>query len=92
MSRCRYFNLTVCREYNGLVKSCKKEVEDMKMVQATSMQEQQRLDEESLQRIKAAEEAKKVGSFANSSPPMVIQTVSFSCYLSVRCLVRTFLC
>ena len=32
----------------------------MKKIQATSMQEQQQLDEESLQRIKAAEEAKKV--------------------------------
>ena len=50
----------ICREYNELVKSCKEEVEEMKEVQAKSMQEQQHLDEESLQRIKSAEEAKKV--------------------------------
>ena len=54
---------SVCREYNELVKSCQKEVEEMKIVQATSMQEQQRLDEESLERIKFAEEAKKVHLF-----------------------------
>lgn len=43
-----------------MVASCKVEVGEMKKVQQKGMDEQMRLDEESLQRIKAAEEAKKV--------------------------------
>ena len=43
-----------------MVASCQEEVARMKMVQAECMQEQMRLDEESLERLKAQEEAKKV--------------------------------
>ena len=43
-----------------MVASCQEEVAGMKRVQAKCMQEQMRLDEESLERLKAQEEAKKV--------------------------------
>lgn len=50
----------LCREHNELVASLKDEVSKMRAIQATSRQKQMHLDEESLQRVKAAEEAKKV--------------------------------
>ena len=58
----------VCREYNELVASCKEEVAEMKQMQQTSMAEQMKLDEESLQRIRAAEDAKKVSRVDADSP------------------------
>jgi len=43
-----------------MVASCQEEVGKMKEVQARCMGEQMRLDEQSLERLKAREEAKKV--------------------------------
>jgi hypothetical protein len=51
-----------CSEYNKMVASCQEEVAEMKKLQAKCMAEQMRLDEESLERLKAQDEAKKVTS------------------------------
>jgi len=65
----------VCREYNKMVASCQGEVAKMKQVQAEYMGEQMRLDEESLERLKALEEAKKVTSTKSPGTESTITAV-----------------
>ena len=52
--------MPACREYNALVASVSGEVAAMKKVQAESMAVQMELDKDSLERLKEAEQAKKV--------------------------------
>lgn len=56
-----------CRDYNRLVASVSEEVAEIRRVQNSCIQEQMRLDEESLQRLEAFEEVKKVNQEARSA-------------------------
>lgn len=88
-----------CRQYNELVESVAEEVEEMARTQKRCVAEQMKLDEQSLQRLKAQEAKQKVlldvlclfhglvCSFLPAACPEAVQAV----YMSERVRVHAFL-